>query len=535
MMEKTMRRLILSVTLLSVAMTGSTLANQPAEDPRDQLPVIKPQAVSAQANGQGEQVCDDGGDNDGDQLVDCADKDCADAPNCQRDGAPENTDARCSDWIDNDDNGHTDCDDTACSGAGITACLGSWDRGVGVQPAPTPSAGSGADWSPGQLAGQGGDVVGEQSDIECSDGIDNDGDGRVDCEDVGCRFGPDVLICRGTPKMRFSIVSRVDHVYDLESEAHDTLFSRLQLRSFGPIPSIANSFYLVSMRAEKTPRVTWAMFQMPLGAGHYVNLNSGGGGITDANVISSGKQLLLDPAWYMVNAFQQGNGAAVEVGGPIGVLNDAMNRPAMWNYRLFYGGGSGRWAGNIGGRYFTYDNHRYTWSAGGVVSVNLVGYMGRLDSMFLYTPAPMAMNVRLGAKYDQRAQERFPSANARVALRAGRLLLQAETYMKWEQEFVSFQRAYNITVGLLAIPQWLMVAFDYGEFKAEPYADIPQSVETDIKKIRDTERFRCVAHLYAYKNIGVLSLLYDNEKIEETDWAEGSTQHTVRLAAQYRF
>ncbi|MBD89445.1 MAG: hypothetical protein CL940_03850 [Deltaproteobacteria bacterium] len=515
MMEMTMRGLILPMALAMALLALPALAEPPAQ----------------------ETVCDDRGDNDGDQLVDCADKDCAEAPNCQPDGDPENTNERCSDWVDNDKNGHVDCDDTACSGAGISVCLGSWDLAGTIpqaQPSASASGGSG-DWKIGSLAGQGGDIVGEQSDLECSDGIDNDGDGKVDCEDVGCRFGPDVLICRGAPKMRFSIVSRVDHAYDLESETHDTLFNKLQLRSFGPIPNIANSFYLVSMRAEKTPRVTWAMFQLPLGEGHYVQLNSGGGGITDTNVISSGKQLLLDPAYYMINAFQQGNGAALEFGGPIGFLNEAMNRPAMWNYRLYYGGGSGRWAGNIGGRYFTYDNHRYTWSVGGLVSANLVGYLGRFDSMFLYTPAPLAVNLRLGAKYDQRAQERFPAANGRLYIRAGRLVLSAESYMKWEQEFVSFQNAYNITFGFLAVPEWLMVAFDYGEFKAEPYEDIPETFETDLKKIRDTDRFRFATHLYIYKNIGLLSLLYDRENIEATDQADGVLNHTVRVAAQYRF
>lgn len=515
MMEMMMRRLITLTALAYLTLCATALAAPPST----------------------ETICDDRGDNDGDQLVDCADKDCADASVCEPDGEPENTDERCSDWIDNDENGHVDCDDTACSGAGISVCLGSWDlaRQVEARPAQRPTSGSSGDWKIGSLAGESGDIVGEQSDLECSDGIDNDGDGKIDCEDVGCRFGPDVLICRGTPKMRFSIVSRIDHAYDLEAETHDTLFSKLQLRSFGPIPNIANSFYLVSMRAEKTPRVTWAMFQLPLGSGHYVQLNSGGGGITDTNVISSGKQLLLDPAYYMINAFQQGNGAAVELGGPIGFLNDAMNRPAMWNYRVFYGGGSGRWAGNIGGRYFTYDNHRYTWSVGGLVSANLVGYLGRFDSMFLYTPAPLAVNLRLGAKYDQRAQERFPAANGRLYVRAGRVVLSAESYLKWEQEFISFQNAYNFTFGVLMIPEWLMMAFDYGQFTASPYEDIPETYETDLKKIRDTERFRFATHLYVYKNIGLLSLLYDREDIEGTDQAEASTNHTVRMAAQYRF
>ena len=251
-------------------------------------------------------------------AVDCADKDRAEAPNCQPDGDPENTNERCSDWVDNDKNGHVDCD-TACSGAGSPCAWAhgiSPERSLRLSPARAPRAaratGRSALW---RVRGR---YRRRAERPECSDGIDNDGDGKVDCEDAGCRFGPDVLICRGAPKMRFSIVSRVDHAYDLEGETHDTLFNKLQLRSFGPIPNIANSFYLVSMRAEKTPRVTWAMFQLPLGDGHYVQLNSGGGGITDTNVISSGKQLLLDPAYYMINAFQQGNGAALEFGGRLG-------------------------------------------------------------------------------------------------------------------------------------------------------------------------------------------------------------------------
>ena len=211
MMEMMMRRMITLTALAYLTLCATALAAPPST----------------------ETICDDRGDNDGDQLVDCADKDCADASVCEPDGEPENTDERCSDWIDNDENGHVDCDDTACSGAGISVCLGSWDlaRQVEARPAQRPSSGSSGDWKIGSLAGESGDIVGEQSDLECSDGIDNDGDGKIDCEDVGCRFGPDVLICRGTPKMRFSIVSRIDHAYDLEAETHDTLFSKLQLRS----------------------------------------------------------------------------------------------------------------------------------------------------------------------------------------------------------------------------------------------------------------------------------------------------------------
>ena len=74
-----------------------------------------------------ETICDDGEDNDGDTVFDCADHDCHDAPNCQADGRDEVTDARCSDWVDNDTDGFTDCDDADCYGPGVKACQGSWD------------------------------------------------------------------------------------------------------------------------------------------------------------------------------------------------------------------------------------------------------------------------------------------------------------------------------------------------------------------------------------------------------------------------
>ena len=101
--------------------------------------------------------------------------------------------------------------------------------------------------------------------------------------------------------------------------------------------------------------------------------------------------------------------------------------------------------------------------------------------MFLYTPAPLAVNLRLGAKYDQRARsDSRPPTEGCTSERGASC--SAESYLKWEQEFVSFQNAYNITFGFLAVPEWLMVAFDY-EFKAEPYEDIPETFETDLKKI----------------------------------------------------
>lgn len=114
------------------------------------------------------ETCDDGVDNDGDGLTDCADADCAAVcpvpeicddgldndldglidladPDCQ--GSPQ-TETICSDGLDDDADGSTDCADSDC--AGILPC--------------------GA----------------EGKTTTCSDGIDNDGDGMIDCADPGC-------------------------------------------------------------------------------------------------------------------------------------------------------------------------------------------------------------------------------------------------------------------------------------------------------------------------------------------------------------
>jgi hypothetical protein len=91
----------------------------------------------------GESSCDDGLDEDGDGLIDCADPDC--------DGACPET---CSDKRDNDKNGATDCADRPC-----------WSDPACVEP-------------------------------DCGDGTDNEQDGLVDCDDPDCWSGecPNILV-----------------------------------------------------------------------------------------------------------------------------------------------------------------------------------------------------------------------------------------------------------------------------------------------------------------------------------------------------
>ncbi len=485
-----------------------------------------------------EKKCDDGVDNDNDGLVDCADANCRDvSPVCKPGRGEENTNKSCSDWIDNDGDGSVDCDDRNCQESHIKVCRGSANRPKG-----TGNAGNSDYEMPelkeGQsvedLIGTGGDNDGERSDQDCSDGIDNDNDGKIDCADFGCRFDPSVTVCRGNPGMRFSIVAGIAQMYHLKNPkmgdgTWDTAFTRIQLRSFGPVPLIDNSFYLLSLRAEKTPRLTFAMFQMPIGStGHTFNVNSGGGGLSSMVIISAAKQMLLEPAYYVVSAFEQGNGAAVELAGPI-------IKGGMLRYRIFAAGGSGRFTGNVGGRYFSFNNTNYTYAAGAQLHINAIGTYSRFDTNFVYTPLPTTLAFLVGAKYDQRAQERYPAVNAFSILRKGRLILIGEFYGKKELEFDSTQYAYVIQAGFLAIKRKLFLAADFGSYIASEMQNPPQTLETDLRKQLDEQQFRFAAHYYFYRNIGVMSLRYKNRQVQNANGPDANVEEEVRLTAQYRF
>jgi hypothetical protein len=338
-----------------------------------------------------------------------------------------------------------------------------------------------------------------------------------------------VSVCRENPGIRFSVVSHITQSYDIEKDVADTRFSTLQLRAFGPIPFIQDSFFLVSMRAERTPRLTFAMFQIPLGEGHYMNVNSGGGGLSTALIRSASKQLLIDSPFYLYNAFEQGNGAAIEVGGP---LDDE----GMFEYRVFGAGGSGRFNGNVGGRYFTFDNTNYTWSFGAQLGIDLVGSLTRWDNPMLYTPVPTSVGLTVGAKYDQRAQERFPAANVNLTARTGRLIAQAETYLKRELEFGSWEIAYNVSLGYLLWDKTILLAADFGQYLPGEMDNPPAVAETDVARQLDELQWRVGAHWYFWRNIGVLSAVYSDRTLaNEEEGAPDVHERLLKLVAQYRF
>jgi hypothetical protein len=110
------------------------------------------------------EACRDGRDNDGDGFPDCADFSCT---MTARGASPEaaaycvevaeDTLADCMDGLDNDDDGFADCDDFSCSRA---------DDEEVVRYCAT---------------------FGERSFALCTDGLDNDGNGFPDCQDFSCR------------------------------------------------------------------------------------------------------------------------------------------------------------------------------------------------------------------------------------------------------------------------------------------------------------------------------------------------------------
>jgi hypothetical protein len=484
--------------------------------------------------------CTDRIDNDGDSVVDCADSDCYDDPACKPNGMPENTNSLCSDFIDNDGDGAIDCDDMDCQGPGVTACKGSWrgpNSGTAQAPMDMPALGPGM--SVEDLIGTGSDKDGERNDILCSDGIDNDGDGRIDCADFGCRFDPSVTVCTGNPDIRFSVVGQLSHSHYFKKDPSSTLpeddtrVTALQLRALGPIRGIENSFFLLSMRAERTPRLTFAMFQIPVGSRFYLNVNSGGGSLSTGLIKSASKRPLIDPAYYLYSSFEQGNGAAVDFGGPI-------NASGSLQFRTYVAGGSGRYNGNVGGRYFRdEDVGNYTYSFGAQATVNLIGYFHRFDTGFLYTKVPTMAAFSLGAKYDQRSIERYPAGNAQLAFRSGIFSLESEFYGKRELEFKSTQFAYNVTGGLLLVPKHLFFAADYGAFIAGKLEKPPEDLfdtGSDVRKQRDEMQARAALHWFFYRHVGVLSALYRYRDVKSSrDQKDGYKESEGRLVASYWF
>ncbi len=436
--------------------------------------------------------CTDHVDNDGDAVSDCGDSDCAKEAHCQPDGKPEATDAKCSDWIDNDGDGAIDCEDKECQLSTISVCTGSWQGDVDGEG----GEGTSGPHDPAAATSEGG----EGKRVYNGDVEQPDSEGGVGF--VGIRFG----IVAGVQE---SLTTTNTNAADTYETRIDTRFDTLQLRAFGSMPLLEDSFFLVSMQAAQSPRITFAMFQFPLGGGHYANLNSGGGTLSAQPLISTAKRPLLDIPRYLVNPFDQFLDAGLELNGPI-VLN-------LLRYRVFAGGGTGLF-GDFGGRRFEDANVNPTFSAGAQVWMTPVGIYNRFDTPFLYRPVPMAVAFAVGAKYEQREQERFPAVHGVGVFRYGLFAAQFESYNKAEINFGALQTANYLQLGFLLWPEWFFVAVDGGQFytsnfgesakigltPAKNLADIPNA----LKRNRIEYQARAALHWFFWRQNGIMSLRY---------------------------
>ncbi len=163
-------------------------------------------------------ACADGLDNDDNGLIDCAD------PSCNGTGARvgmsvcvrDNSNVACSDGLDNDGNGFVDCADRGCQGEHIVVCGGEvppralWTSLVNAR-CTDGENNDAATEPPGERLTDCGDLdcarsfeatachdlLPESDNASCRDGIDNDRNGAVDCDDLRCqREG--VVVCNGS-------------------------------------------------------------------------------------------------------------------------------------------------------------------------------------------------------------------------------------------------------------------------------------------------------------------------------------------------
>ncbi len=140
----------------------------------DAAPVCAPATSAENTNA----LCGNGLDDDGDGLIDCADRSCSRHPSvdvCQE--------SNCSNGLDDDGDGFYDCADFDC--AGSASC-------------PPPSEGGGA--CDNMLDDDGDGFVdcadfdcngfsGCAAETNCTNAFDDDGDGFTDCDDFDCQLG----------------------------------------------------------------------------------------------------------------------------------------------------------------------------------------------------------------------------------------------------------------------------------------------------------------------------------------------------------
>ncbi|MBX7101300.1 MAG: hypothetical protein K1X89_26520 [Myxococcaceae bacterium] len=158
--------------------------------------------------------CDNGKDDDGDMLADCADPDCGGA-GCGDGGCVCGMGTRreigCNDGRDNDGDTLSDCDDSDCGGQVCSA-------------APAALRCKGASCT----CNDGGSLP-ENNNARCSNNLDDDCNGKVDCEEFSCDMrscasdgGLDCLCGMGI-KNELNCADRIDNDGDGVTDCVDSL------------------------------------------------------------------------------------------------------------------------------------------------------------------------------------------------------------------------------------------------------------------------------------------------------------------------
>ncbi len=150
----------------------------------------------------------------------------------------ENSVLLCSDNLDNDNDGSIDCDDVDCGSLSVCSVSSSSSSLLPLSSSSLPLVSSSS-----VLPSSSSAIVLENTDALCQDGLDNDGDGPVDCHDTDCQA---LSVCLVPTQETGAMCNdskdndndgRIDcDDSDCDSEAHCTLSSSSSVSSSSSAP-----------------------------------------------------------------------------------------------------------------------------------------------------------------------------------------------------------------------------------------------------------------------------------------------------------
>ena len=112
-----------------------------------------------------------------------------------------------------------------------------------------------------------------------------------------------------------------------------------------------------------------------------------------------------------------------------------------------------------------------------------------------------------------------------------------DRYGKYLYDYESFHAAWNVTAGFLAVEKLIYLAADVGGFYATDFKKLPvDGFDADLPRPLDELQVRGAVHFYIWRNVGILTLLYNQHIYEDDkDATTLDTERELRLEAQFRF